>query len=66
MGASCAVFRGGAGSADEAGQRARQRRFSGGPGGWSNPGKPCTMQRDIDRTESIDGIEHDRDRTDRT
>eukprot|EP00969_Alexandrium_andersonii_P121469 5369315-Alexandrium_andersonii.AAC.1 len=39
-GAFCAVFRADAESADERGWRARRRRFSGGSGGRSPPGKP--------------------------
>eukprot|EP00969_Alexandrium_andersonii_P301369 13322917-Alexandrium_andersonii.AAC.1 len=37
-----------------------------GPGGRSPPGKSCATQRDIDRTEPIDGTEGDGERTDRT
>eukprot|EP00969_Alexandrium_andersonii_P240993 10639758-Alexandrium_andersonii.AAC.1 len=58
-GAVCTVFRADSESDDEAGRRARRRRFSRGSGGAEPP-------RYIDRTESIDGTEHDGDRTDRT
>eukprot|EP00969_Alexandrium_andersonii_P150395 6650748-Alexandrium_andersonii.AAC.2 len=40
---------------------------SDGPGRLAPyPRKPCATQWDFDRTESIDGTEHDRNRTDRT
>eukprot|EP00969_Alexandrium_andersonii_P149751 6621308-Alexandrium_andersonii.AAC.1 len=37
-----------------------------GSGGQSPPWKPCAPQWDIDRTEPIDGADHDGDRTDLT
>eukprot|EP00969_Alexandrium_andersonii_P069231 3054019-Alexandrium_andersonii.AAC.3 len=65
-GGFCFVVRADAESADGTGRQVRRRRFSGGPGGRSPPGKSCATQRDIDQTESIDGTEHNGDRTDRT
>eukprot|EP00969_Alexandrium_andersonii_P318606 14073702-Alexandrium_andersonii.AAC.1 len=48
-----------------AGGRARGAS-RGGLGAGAPPGSPYAVQRDTDRTESIDGTEPDRDRTDRT
>eukprot|EP00969_Alexandrium_andersonii_P147076 6503649-Alexandrium_andersonii.AAC.1 len=41
-------------------------RAGGASGGRSPPVKPCATERDIDRTESIDGAELDGDRIHRT